>query len=293
MTVLAPWVEVDRYTRPQQAEDDALALAAVGIGSRIVTGDNGVALTVTEADALRARTELLQYRRENQARASPPLRPPQEGLKSALAYAALLILVQGAAGRYFLGFDWWAAGYAQAGRIVGGEWWRTLTALTLHADVAHLASNIVAGMVFGVALAQFLGPGLAWLATLMSAGAANGLNALAHPASHTAVGASTAVFAALGLVAVLSWRRKAAVSARGMRGGLPLVAGLALLADLGTGGERTDLGAHAFGFSVGIASGAGLSMAGARVPKGRRAQLAYGVAAVSLLVLAWWRALAI
>ena len=292
MDFVARWVEIERYARRQQAEDDALALAAVGIGSRIVAEGIGLTLVVAEADALRARHELIEYHGENQARASPPLRPPQEGLKFALAYAALLVFVQGAAGRSLVGFDWWTAGYAQAGLIVSGEWWRTLTALTLHADLAHLASNIVAGGVFGIALAQFLGPGLAWFAILISGAVGNELNALAHPASHTAVGASTAVFAALGLVAVLSWRRKAAVSARGMRGVLPLVAGVALLADLGTGGERTDLGAHAFGFIVGIIFGAGLLMAGARVPRGRRAQFAYGAAALSLVGLAWSLALA-
>lgn len=292
MDVLARWVEIERYARRQHAEDDALVLAAVGIGSRIIVEEIGIALAVAEADAGRARKELVEYHGENQARESPPLRPPQEGLKFALAYAAVLILVQGAAGRYLVGFDWWTAGYAQAGLIVSGEWWRTLTALTLHADLAHLASNIVAGGVFGIALAQFLGPGLAWFAILISGGVANGLNALVHPASHTAIGASTAVFAALGLVAVLSWRRKADVPARGMRGVLPLVAGLALFADLGTGGERTDVGAHAFGFMVGIIFGAGLLMAGARVPKDRRTQLAYAAAALSLLGVAWSRALA-
>ena len=292
MDVLARWVEIERYTRRQQAEDHALSLAAVGIPSRIIVEETGIALAVAEADALRARNELVEYRGENQARTSPPLRPPQDGLKFAFAYAAVLILVQGAAGRHLVGFDWWTAGYAQAGLIAGGEWWRTLTALTLHADVAHLASNIVAGGVFGIVLGQFLGPGLAWFAILISGAVGNELNALVHPASHTAVGASTAVFAALGLVAVLSWRRRAAVSGRGMRGVLPLVAGVALLADLGTGGERTDVGAHAFGFITGVIFGAGILMAGARVPNGPRAQLAYGAAALSLLGLAWSLALA-
>jgi hypothetical protein len=61
-----------------------------------------------------------------------------------------------------------------------------------------------------------------------------------------------------------------------MRGALPLVAGVALLADLGTGGERTDLGAHAFGFIVGVAFGAALLFAdgGSRKPTARSLDIA-------------------
>jgi rhomboid protease GluP len=79
---------------------------------------------------------------------------------------------------------------------------------------------------------------------------------------------------------------------RGMRGMLPLAAGVALLADLGTGGERTDLGAHVFGFMVGLAVGAALLMAEPRIPKMVCAQFAYGAGALSLLVIAWVLALA-
>jgi rhomboid protease GluP len=204
MQFIPRWVEIGHYARQHEAEDDALALAAVGIGSRTIADENGISLAVAELDALRASNELAQYHRENQARAASQLQPSRRGLNCALAYAALLLFFYGAAGRYLFGFDWWTAGYAQAGLIVTGEWWRTITALTLHADIVHLASNIVAGGVFGIALAQFLGPGLAWSAILISAGMGNELNALAHPADHTGVGASTAVFAALGLVSVLS-----------------------------------------------------------------------------------------
>src|SRR5205823_3241225 len=39
---------------------------------------------------------------------------------------------------------WFALGSADAARMHGGEWWRALTALTLHADLAHVASNAFA-----------------------------------------------------------------------------------------------------------------------------------------------------
>ena len=64
-----------------------------------------------------------------------------------------------------------------------------------------------------------------------------------------------------------------------------------LLAYLGVGGERTDIGGHLAGFATGAASGVGLAYVGQRVPQGMRAQTAYGVAALALFTLAWLLAL--
>ncbi len=156
---------------------------------------------------MRAGYELAEYDRENRPRPKPALPSVWEGADAALAYSTLLIVVYVAAGRHMFGLDWETAGYAEAGRIVGGEWWRALTALTLHADLGHLASNVFAGSVLGIFLAQTLGPGLTWLAILLAGGAGNALNAFAEPAQYTSIGASTSVFAALGLLAAFAWRR--------------------------------------------------------------------------------------
>ena len=64
-----------------------------------------------------------------------------------------------------------------------------------------------------------------------------------------------------------------------------------LLVYLGWGGERTDVGAHVAGFSTGVAFGAGLSLAGPRVPQGPAAQRAFGAVALALFCLAWFAAL--
>ncbi len=285
------WTEVGRYSRSRDAESAALVLASAGIGSRLVRQPQTIALFVAAPDALRAGYELIEYDRENRRRPAPALRSLWEGADGAFAYATLLIVVYVAAGRGMFGLDWEAAGYAQAGLIVGGEWWRALTALTLHADIEHLASNIFAGGMLGIFLAQTLGPGLAWLAILLAGGLGNALNALVEPAEHTSIGASTAVFAALGLLATLVWRRGPSHWARGLRSWLPLAAGVMLLAFLGFGGERTDIGAHVAGFLVGILAGVVLHFADRRIPQGRRAQYSYGFAAFALIVFAWLAAL--
>lgn len=42
---------------------------------------------------------------------------------------------------------WFERGSAETGRIVAGEWRRTITALTLHADVPHVVGNAAASVV--------------------------------------------------------------------------------------------------------------------------------------------------
>src|SRR2546422_4485816 len=71
--------------------------------------------------------------------------------------------------------------------IVAGEWWRTVTALTLHADVPHLLGNAVASVVLVGAVSRELGPGLGlWLLVLAGAGG-NALTAVAHGARYDSV----------------------------------------------------------------------------------------------------------
>jgi rhomboid protease GluP len=285
------WVEIGRYSRSANAEGDALVLAAVGIACFLIPQDGGLGLFVDQANAQRARHELAEYRHENRRRLEPSLRPASEGIDAALTYTAVLVALHVLASRQTLGLDWLSAGSANAGLILHGEWWRAVTALTLHADFGHLASNIIAGTVLGVLLTQVLGPGLAWLAILLAGGIGNALNALFQPAVHTAIGASTAVFGALGLLAALMWRRRSLRWSRGLRRWLPLAAGVMLLALLGTGGERTDIGAHALGFAVGVVGGAGLHVLGSKVPQSRSAQFVYGAAALALCCIAWLLAL--
>jgi rhomboid protease GluP len=287
------WVEVHRFTARADAEQHALVLAAVGIGCRLVPRNGDVGLSVAHPDAARARQELALYARENQrrGRSSSPVRALFEGLDGALAYCAVLLFLHGASRRQTFSQDWWSAGTAQAGLIADGEWWRTFTALGLHADLGHLASNLAFGSLLGLLLAQLLGAGLAWLAILLAGAMGNALNALLHPAAHTAIGASTAVFAALGILAALTWKHRAPLWRHGLRRWLPLAAGAMLLVYLGVGGERTDIGGHFAGFAMGVVSGLGLAYAGQRVPQGTSAQRAFGITALALFAFAWLLAL--
>jgi rhomboid protease GluP len=286
-------VQVSRSRTRAAAEQQALVLAAVGISSRLVMTEDAAALYVSPPEAARARYELACYAREN-ALPRRSLRPSFAALhwlEAALAYGAVLLFFFAAARRHALSVDWVAAGAAQAGLIQEGAWWRVFTALCLHVDLDHLLSNLAFGAVAGVLVAQLLGTGLGWLVILLAGAVGNLLNAALHGAGHTAIGASTAVFAALGILSGHAWSARAVRWRGGIRRWAPIGAGLMLLAFLGFGGERTDVGAHVLGFAVGAAVGFSLGHAGRRVPHGARAQQVYGALACGLLLLAWLMAL--
>jgi hypothetical protein len=76
-----------------------------------------------------------------------------------------------------------------------------------------------------------------------------------------------------------------------MRNASALVAGLALLAFTGTGGENTDILAHFAGFLVGAATGALCARLPMPPPGRSGVQLSAGLAALGLLALAWTLAL--
>ena len=190
--------------------------------------------------------------------------------------------------------DWWReGGMLSTERVVlEGEWWRAVTSLTLHGDVPHVVANLTTGLLFAGLMVPSVGQGLSWFLILLSGILGNALTAWIYfPADHRSLGASTAVFGALGLLVgdscggLLLKRSGQSV----WRWILPLGAGLALLAYLGAGGpgERVDVVAHLWGFAVGLPLGmlAAAMRVGERM--GRKGQFVAGASAFLVLVFAW------
>lgn len=292
--VVTDLVEVDRAGTPAEAEQRALVLSAMGIYSRVVAADDGVSLLVHAADAPAARRELAAFDRESVTRPSSarPVRPFGQGVDAALGSCAILMFLFAAERRDAFSTDWLTVGAAQAGLIQGGAWWRTLTALGLHADLGHLLGNLAFGAVVVLLASQLLGTGLAWLAILAAGGLGNALNAVLQPTDHTAIGASTAVFGALGILSGHARRSRVVAWRGGLRRWAPVAAGIMLLVFLGTEGERTDVGAHVAGFAVGGVIGLILAHCAHQLPQGCGAQRLYGLLACGLFALAWLLALA-
>lgn len=285
------WVEIRQFRQLGDAQQHALVLIAMSINCMLVRRPWGIGLVVAVHDAPRAEEQLDAYEAENAPRipAEPAFRA-KDVIDGSLIAALLVVFTQMAADGLFFGADWYHAGAANAGRILSGEWWRAITSLGLHGDLGHIASNLVFGGVLGVIVAQVLGAGLGWLSILLAGFLGNFANAVFQDAGHTAIGASTAVFGALGLAAALAWQRQT-VTGPGLRRWAPLGAGVMLLAFMGVSGERTDIGAHLAGFGVGCVAGFILHQLAPFLPQGRKAQLWYGGAAAALFVVAWTVAL--
>jgi membrane associated rhomboid family serine protease len=204
--------------------------------------------------------ELIQYEKENHNWPPPP--PPDQKLhentSSTLWVLIFLVLFHNVTTHQVNLFghnpyDWIRLGNVHGAKILAGEWWRLVTALTLHSGPLHLAGNVVAGGIFIVRLCWILGSGPAWLLVLASGILGNLLNILVQSPDHRSIGASTAVFGAVGLLATINMLRYRQSLWR--RWPLPIAAAFGLLALLGTGGENTDIGAHLFGFLSGIGLG--------------------------------------
>jgi membrane associated rhomboid family serine protease len=282
-----------RSNARQRCSEHALVLATVDIEFAIRRDAGDYILLVAESDAARARAELQAYADEN---SSPPRRvvvfPQQAGVwASVYGFVAVLLLVDIFDDRSQFGMDWHHDGRTQAGLILQGQWWRTVTALTLHADSAHLVGNLVVGSLFVLFAAQLLGSGLAMLSILLAGAVGNGLNAWIQRDQHTSVGASTAVFAALGIVVAYVWIRRRTMQASALTKWAPIVGGGVLLGYFGAGGPRTDVVAHATGFCSGLLLGALYGKLGDRLLFSMRVQFALGMAAVALLMVAWVLAL--
>jgi membrane associated rhomboid family serine protease len=275
-------------------EERVLVLHSVGIGSQLVFADGYWRLFVAADDAWSARQQRERYERENPPRPPPaslPAMQPYAALGS-LAYALVMVLTGYLAGIGAFDRDWFDAGALVAGEVQRGELWRAITALTLHLDVAHLVANLGFGMLFGHFAGQLLGPGVAWASVVCAAATANLCTALVQTPAHSSAGASTAVFATLGLLAAYGWRQRHSMAERRAYRYAPIVAGIALLAFLGVGGERTDVLAHLAGFVTGVVAGWWHGRASRRELPGGRWQLLLGLGTVVLVVGAWWIALA-
>lgn len=312
MQTESTWTEVSRSRERRKCDEHALVLQAIGIQHGRMSAEGAWVLLVATQDRERARLELERYDREN---VNWPPREPRDvpisrGVYAALVYATLMALVFIWQSNRQFGVDWLAAGRSQAGLVGSGEWWRAITALSLHGDLTHLLGNLVFGSLFGILLAHSIGVGPAWLATLATGALGNLLNAWIQPADHGSIGASTAVFGALGVQVAYEWRRRHDAGRTKLRRFAPLIAGLALLGWLGAGQsfltgattqenldvlERTvskiDVMAHVTGFATGIAIGAALGMVRGRLVLPTAWQVVLALAAPAILALAWVLAL--
>jgi membrane associated rhomboid family serine protease len=287
------WVSVFRASSRRPCEEQALVLGAMGLEHLVSEQLDGCHVLVRAADAARALEQLQLYRAENPGRrgARWPDIAPSRGAVVAFGFAAVVFASWIVQARYLMGIDWLTAGELVAGRVRDGETWRVVTALMLHADIAHVTGNVVFGAFFGYLAGQYVGSGVAGAVIVWTAGLGNLMNAWVQPAGHRSIGSSTAVFAALGLVAAFVWGISRQFTLGWARRWSPVVGAVALLAYTGTGDAQTDVVAHLAGFVAGALGGACLWLLPRLAGTGRLLQAASGVLAVATLAAAWALAL--
>jgi membrane associated rhomboid family serine protease len=300
----------------EQVREWALVLDAEGIPYEITrVPEGGWTLVVAPGDVERTAEALHAYQAENVAaieaattaaeRASVPGSVPGARYTGLLVSALLaaFFLVTGPRLGDALGFPpgaagwpgladarWFERGAADAGAMIEGEVWRSVTALTLHAGGGHILANAVVGALFFGAVCAVFGPGVGLWLILVSGAGGNLINAWLRGPGYSGVGASTAVFGAVGILAgsqLARYRRPGLGRGRAL---VPVLAGLGLVLLLGANPE-TDVLAHAFGFLAGVGLGAAARLA-LRRPLGRWLQWSLAAGALGAVVACWALALA-
>ena len=138
-----------------------------------------------------------------------------------------------------------------------------------------------------------LGVGVAWFLIVAGGGIANLLEGLLGPPwQFQSVGASTAVFTALGLMSAYTWRERLRLPQSWVPRWGPLVAGVILLGWLGTAGEHTDIMAHLLGFGIGVLLGVVAALPAVSRRLHDLPQSPAGLAAMAIMAGAWGLALA-
>ena len=273
------------------ANEWALVLITQGLSPSLHHDEGGVVLRVPAEEAELALAGLAAYEKENTAPVQSQNRADDfASLIAGIVVAGVLILSHAVAVRWKEAAPWFDRGSAEASRILDGELWRTVTALTLHADLVHLFSNAVAAAIFFTALSSMVGAGLAAALIVLAGACGNLANALMQGSSHISVGASTAIFGAVGVLGTLGLVRRRRERTRSRGAWIPIAAALGLLAMLGTGTGRTDLLAHLFGFFCGALLGVPVGLFFPTMP-GQVMQWVCGSATVLVLIYCWTLAL--
>ena len=236
----------------RQVRDDSLVLLSQGIEHRLVRSEEGPfqIFVVPEMEAA-ARLQLELYHRENPPKEENPPIPLSFSLQPLWVLLApiLVTLLQ-----FTDKINLHSEGVSDAAKVLKGEWWRSLTAQTLHGDARHLASNLLCGYIvmnkitFRIPLLRLV-PFIA-----VAAAVANLCVSATVQTDFRSLGFSTFVFAAIGCLSVIEFRLMPKESHGMLRRFAPLCGAASLAVFLGLG-ENADILGHAYGFVAGLFCG--------------------------------------
>lgn len=286
-------VQVGCYSSLKLANEHALVVLSMGLAYWMYPdGDKyWLHVDVNSLDAVKEQLE--KFDRENRFWPPPAIvYPPGEAVSlfGFIPYLSILI------GAYILQHNgplrMDMLGRMDVEAFVGRrEWWRMITALTLHSDLAHLTGNLGMGCFFAFFVIQIFGWGIGWFAILCAGSLGNALNAWFHyPSEYYSIGASTSVFAAVGLIVGNALWDRLSRSYEPVLKSLffPLFVAMVMLGWWGSAGARTDVTAHLFGLIAGVFIGILLALV--RREFLRRVQYLCALAALLVIAVSWWAA---
>jgi rhomboid protease GluP len=274
----------------------SLVLSAVNIPHTIKYNlDGTLELLIADHHREKALYEITSYLQENQdwpplPPVSPSFNPPFKAMS--FIVIGCLVFIYSMSGDWHPESIWFTKGAGDSTAILqDGEYYRLITPLMLHADLVHLMGNCFLGGFLLHFYFKLTGNGLGLFIMLTTATIANYINVLAHGPEHYFVGFSTAVFSVIGVLCTSGYQKS--TSTVNFHLFMPVMAGIALLALLGAGGERTDLGAHFFGLVSGMIAGMFLRTRKAKaIRQSNILQSVLGILTCSIAWISWIRAFA-
>jgi membrane associated rhomboid family serine protease len=268
--------EVGVYPSAAEAHEHGLVILAMRKPCWVLENGGGFGLFTETADLSAIRSEIQAY--EAESLFPPPRRmPDDEPFRFSAGWAALAIWAVALIASFVWQIEhpsWTERGCSSSiGLVERGEWWRPVTAMFLHSDTPHLAGNLLGGAFFGTLVARSIGSLRAWPMILASGALGNTFTSLANwPEPFESVGASTAVFGALGILSGLGFASllRHRLHLTPARVAAPVLGGVIVLGLMGGGAPdgRTDVLGHVLGFATGLVFGfltGRLSPAGASV----------------------------
>jgi membrane associated rhomboid family serine protease len=261
-------------------------LISQGIEAIIEHQEDGWVLVVDQAQHARALETIRTYENENRGWGwhRKVFKPGLAFDWSSVAWVALIVAFYAFDARS----DLQTVGVMDSAAVSHGQWWRLFTAVWLHADPPHVASNAAIGLLLlGLAMGRY-GAGVGLLAAYLAGVTGNLMRWIFWPAPSLSLGASGMVMGALGLLASQSFRvwREAPRMRRYVLAGL--AAGLMLFVLLGLS-PGTDVLAHFGGFTTGLLFGLGLTRTLRRHESGGT-NLLCGLIFTLLVIVPWFLA---
>lgn len=264
--------------------DWSLVLASQDVPTTILNNEGSWSLAVQPGDYERAMEAIRLYRLENRGwkwQQHLPW-PGAEFHFGSILFCFVLALAHALSDRSNIA----ELGMMNSALVSGGQWWRFFTAIFLHADIAHLASNVVFGIIaLGLAMARF-GAGAGLLGALLAGAAGNVAGYFIYEETHRGLGASGMMMGAMGLVTLHYlgyWREHPHTTRLALKGA---VAGAGMFVLFGVD-PNSDVLAHFGGFVTGALIGGALSLVSRKEPMPRWIDSLAFILFCAISVAAW------